>query len=46
LALPVSWSSASATVERISTAEKDAMTSDPAIVVVRRELMFAPLACA
>jgi len=45
LLLPGPWSSALAAMERIITAEKDAATSDPAMVVVRRELMFtSPLA--
>jgi hypothetical protein len=34
LLLPGPWSSATAVKERISTAEKDAVSSDPAMVVV------------
>jgi hypothetical protein len=39
-------SSALAVKEQIITVEKAAVTSDPAMVVIRRELMFAPLGCA
>ncbi|GAA2407006.1 hypothetical protein GCM10010378_58090 [Streptomyces viridochromogenes] len=46
LLLPGPWSSATAAEEKIITAEKDVATSDPAMAVVRRELMFVPLACA
>jgi len=51
LLLPGPWSSAEAVKERTITAEKDAVSSDPAMVlatavvmvVARRELMFVPL---
>src|ERR1041385_6135679 len=43
LLLPGPWSSALAVKERIITAEKDAVSSDPAMTVVRPELMFVPL---
>ncbi|AGS69605.1 hypothetical protein B446_13935 [Streptomyces collinus Tu 365] len=42
--LPGPWSSAYAGHESTSTAEKDAVTSDPVMPARSRELMFAPLA--